>query len=76
MNLYVTLMLIIALIVGIVMVIMPFCPKPNGEYSYSTTDPKSSIDNLNTDGKNMVYAGIGLIIISFVILGLMIKFGK
>ncbi len=73
MNLIVTFVLILAFIIGIVFLALPFCPKPNGAYTYSTVDPKSDINNLNTDGKNMVYAGIGLTVISFVGLGLMIK---
>ncbi len=74
MNLFATFILILAFIIGIVFLALPFCPKPGGSYSYSTTDPKSDINNLNVDGKNMVYAGIGLTVISFTGLGLMIKF--
>lgn len=70
-------LLVVALVVGIAFMAIVFTPMPGGKYPYgiNNTDPKSSLDNLSPDGKNMAYAGIGLIVGGFVGLGLMIKFG-
>jgi uncharacterized membrane protein len=71
------LLLILVFVIGIAIVSIPFFPTPaSSNYGYSTADPKSDINNLNNDGKNMVIAGSSMMVISFILLAFIFKFDK
>jgi hypothetical protein len=62
---------LISVLIGIIFIFVPYVKNlitHNFPYAINGEDPGSNINKLTNDGKNMVYAGLGLLLIPLFIL--------